>query len=270
MDDQLTSQQKNMVEKWEKWVPPVRPSKGILELFEKNILIALKNRPDSIWGLLGCTPEIRSIAGKYQAKIVCMDKNNDAFNAYKTICSPSKYETFVCSDWLNLNMNEMFDIVIGDGAISMLPLENHAEFLKNIHKMVKPKGHILLKIHVIAPLILDNTEKVFQWYRREKSDIPIYFATRPYLNPLWLNPDTLRISNLEFQNKVQESYQKGIITEKEYMELNEVKKSKVQVQFTTKDIFEGSISNLFEIISIDYAGDYPLHTNNPVYFLRKK
>lgn len=268
--NQLTNDQKNLIERWEKFAVPIRPSKGVIECYEKNILTAIKNKSKPVWGLLGCTPEIRSIAGKYQAEIVCLDRNEDAFHAYKTICSPSEYEKFVCTDWLDMPTNNMFDVVLGDGALSMLAKEDHSNFLTNIHKIINPKGFLVLKIHISAPLVFDSPEKVFEWYRKENKDAHAYFAITSYLYALWLNPNNLKVSINEYMVKADELYQRKIITEKEYIDLNEVKKSKVSVQYTTKDIFEELISDLFEIISIDYAGDYPLHTNNPIYFLQKK
>jgi hypothetical protein len=266
----LSHLQENMIKKWQKHTPPVRPSKGMVALYEKGVLTETKKKPATDWGVLGCTPEIRSLAGKYQVEITCIDHNPDAFHAYKTICKPSKYEKFKCSDWLDLNLHKMFDIALGDGAMSMLPLKNHVIFLANIHKMLKSKGLALLRIHVIAPPVFDSPQQVFEWYRRNKANTPVYSTTRSYLYALWLEPDTMKLSNIEFLTKVQELYRDGIITDAEYEGLNDIKNCKVTIQYTTKELFEKLISSYFEIESVNYAEDYPLHTNHPIYFLRKK
>ncbi len=268
--NKLTEEQKRRAEHWLGFSPPIRPSKSMIALYEKNISASIKDKANSVWGLLGCTPEIRSIAGKYQAEITCLDRDKDAFYAYKSICNTSQYEKFMCIDWLDMDISNMFDIVIGDGAMSMLPIENHVKFLTNIHQIVKPEGRVILKIHAIAPLIFDSPEKIFQWYRKEKSNTSIYLATKHFLYTLWLDPTTLRLDNIEFMAKVEKLYQKGVITDEEYEEMGRIKKSKILLQYTTKEIFEQSISGLFEIESVDFAGDYPLHTNHPLYLLRKK
>lgn len=266
---QLSEIQKNMVKGWQKLTAPARPSKGMVELYEKNILTAIKNGPNFAWGLLGCTPEIRSIAGKYQAKITCIDRNPDTFHAYKTMSEPSRYEKFICSDWLDLNFKEMFDIVLGDGAMSMLPIKYHAKFLANVHQIIKSEGFAVLRIHVVAPLLFDSPQEIFEWYHKKNDNTPIY-SMRAYLRALWLNMDTLSLSHAEYQTKLLEVYRNGLITFEEYKELDVIKNHGVTVYYTKKEIFEQLISPYFKIEGVDYAGDYLIHTNHPVYFLRKK
>jgi len=265
----LTQKQENMVQRWKKHLPPIRPSNDIVRLYLKNMQTVLKERPNANWGILGCTPEIRSLAGMYQAKITCIDNNPDAFYAYKTISNPSKYEEFICSDWLHLNYKGVFDIVLGDGAMSMLPKKDHAKFLANIYKIIKPRGFAILKIHTVAPLILNTPQKIFDWYHEREDNFPIY-STRPYLYALWLNKNTLCLSNAEYQSKILEIQRNGIINHEDYNELNSIRNPVFFIQYTKKEIFENLISSYFEIISIDYAEDYPLHKNHPLYFLRKK
>jgi len=108
--EDLSEKQKAMAKRWEKLTAPIRPSKGMVELYERNLLTAIKSSSNSIWGLLGCTPEIRSIAGKYQAKIICIDHNPNAFHSYKVLSKPSRNEEFLCTDWCVLNLKEKFDI----------------------------------------------------------------------------------------------------------------------------------------------------------------
>ena len=258
-----------MAKRWGKLIAPIRPSKSMVELYEKNILSAIKNRPNSVWGLLGCTPEIRTIAGKYQAEIKCIDHNPNAFHAYKVLSDQSKYEEYICSNWLTLTFKEIFDIILGDGSMSMLPIKDHAKFLERIHRIIKPGGYAVLRIYIVAPLMLNSIQKIFTWYRKENNGIPTRLL-RQYLYALWLNLDTMSMSNSEYQTKLLEVYKNGFITYEEYEELDITKKPGVNVQYTTKERFEQLISNLFEITSVHYVEDYPLSMNTPLYFLQKK
>ena len=266
---ELSDKQKAMAERWGTLTAPIRPSKEVVDLYKRNIIIADKNNSNSIWGILGCTPEIRSIAGKYQVKITCIDHNPDAFYAYEVLSKPSIYEEYLFLDWRNLDFKEMFDIVLGDGSMSMIPIKDHPIFLKNLHNIIKIDGYAILKIYVLAPLLLDSTQKIFEWYRKKKDGTPIRIL-RQYLYPLWLNLNTLNMSDAEYQTNLLEVYQDGLITLKEYEELDFIKNPGVKVQYTKKDVFEQLVSNYFEIVRVDYAGDYPLSNVNPVYLLRKK
>lgn len=270
LENQPNKEQEIMAERWRKILPPIRPSKKMVELYEKNILTAIQNKSNPIWGLLGCTPEIRSIAGKYNAQITCIDRDCNAYHAYKTLSNISRYEKFVCSNWLDLELREEFDIVIGDGAMAMLPIEDHAKLITNVHKMIKPGGFASLRIQSVSPLVFNTPEKIFEWYRKEKPNEPVYFATRAFLYALWLNPPhKLRLTNDEFFTNVQELYRKGIITDKEFEGLKDIKKSVVTIQYITREILDKLIFSLFEIESVDYAGDYLIHHDHPIYLLKK-
>lgn len=270
LGNQLSKGQKVLAERWQRISPPIRPSKGMVNIYEKNILTFIENKPDAVWGLLGCTPEIRNLAGKYQAKITCIDRDNDAYYAYKTLCSPSKYESFICKDWLDLDLAEEFDIVIGDGSMAMIPFEHHGTLLSNIHKMIKPGGFAVMRIQTVSPLVFDTPEKIFEWYRKEKTDKNIYFTTRPFLYALWLNPPhKLSLHKEEFLANSLDLYQKGIITEDELEEFKEIKKSGVTIHYVTREILEQSVYGLFQIKSVDSGGDFLIHSDHPIYFLQK-
>ena len=267
--EQLTDVQKNMANRWKKKYPTVRPSPGLITLYRKVLIAANQNKPESIWGILGCTPELRSLAGEYQSKITCIDWNSDAFYAYKTLCKPSRHEKFIQSDWLKLNFENVFDIVLGDGSMAMLSIEFHQKFLENVHKMIKPKGLAVLRIYIIAPLILDSVEKIFKWYRKNCEQTSIRIV-KQYLYALWLDLDILNLDIDEYHANLLEVYKSGFINYEELEELDIIKNPGVQVQYSKKESFEQAISPLFEILHIDHAGDYPLHVNTPLYFLQKK
>lgn len=267
--DELSDKQRAMAKRWGKLITPIRPSKETVDLYEQNIISAGKNNSESIWSVLGCTPEIRSLAGKYGAKIICIDQNPDAFFAYKTLCKPSPDEIFTCSDWRILNYKDKFDIVLGDGSISMLPLEDHPIFLTNLHRMIKNGGYAVLRIFVVAPLILDSVKKIFEWYRNKNDDTPIRIL-RTYLYPLWLNENTMSLNNNDYQANLLEVYRDGYLTNEEYHELDITIIPGINTQYTKKEVFEQLVSRWFRIQKIDYPEDYPLANANPVYLLQKK
>ena len=262
--------EKKMAARWKRLIPPSRPSKDYMALYEKYVLLEAEKKDKLTWGLLGCTPEIRSLAGKYQAEILCIDNNPAAFPAFRLLCEPSKNEKFLCSDWLDVNLPEKFDVILGDGAVSMLPLEKHEALLNSIYKMLKPEGIALLRIHVIAPSQFENPRQIFDWYRENAADKPVYYATKPHLNQFCLDPETMKTNINLLQNMIQNLYTDKIIDTEEFEAFEKLKDGSTELQYTKKELFEQIVAPYFKIEGIYYARDFPNGLNRPLYHLRKK
>ncbi len=266
---EISSMEKRIAENWQKRLPPARPSKDIVDFYEQAAVDEAGGRSGMTWGLLGCTPEIRSLAGKYQADILCVDKNPVAFSAFRSLCEPSKKEKFMCSDWLEADLPEKFDIIFGDGSISMLPLEKHEAFLASVHRMLRRDGLALLRVNLAEPNA-EGPGEVFAWYRKNHSDRQIYYAVKPYLGVFCLDAGTMKVNSEKMEKLVRELYESGAINSEEAEAFESAEKTPVEVQYTRKDLLESSMSLYFKIEDIYYAGDIFNNLHRPVYRLRKK
>jgi hypothetical protein len=257
--------------KWQMFTPPARPSEGELAHYERAVLSLTEFDPDT-WVLLGCTPEIRSLAGKYQREILCIDESPHVFHALRSLCEiPPEREKFICSDWLDATTAHHVDIVFGDGSINMLQPFKHEALLQKIHAMIKPQGLALLRVHVVTPASFENPGQVFRWYRKHYAHKPVFWATKTHLDMLWIDPDTLRQNMAEYPAKFQQLFNDGIINEVEFAEYDRLLgNNKLAMYYTREETFEHLASKYFDIIGVHYGKDYPVYKSHPVYCLKKK
>jgi hypothetical protein len=153
----------------------------------------------------------------------------------------------------------------------MLPLPKHEALLRKIYDMLKLRGRALLRVHVAEPPKFSNPQEIFEWYRTSNTNEPVFTATRTYLDMLWFEPETFKLNFVEYHKKIQQLYDDKIITTEEFNSYNKLLQfNKIDLYYTTRESFELSVSNYFQIESINYGNDYTGHMNHPVYTLRKK
>ncbi len=178
---------------WHLFMPPARPSKGEVAHYERLLISeGLVLRPD--WILLGCTPELRSLAARYQREILCIDRNDRVFEVLRSMVSPQFSERFLCSEWLQSRISAPVDVVLGDGSLNMVAGTRHRAFLKKIAGILKPGGAAILRVHLLGPARFSTPGEVFEWYRTSARGEPVFSATRTHLDMLWVNRRTGRIN----------------------------------------------------------------------------
>ncbi len=255
---------------WHLFMPPARPSKGEMAHYERVVLSEAKSDSNR-WALLGSTPEIRSLASKYQRELLCIDNNADVFEALRSMVEFPYSEIFICSDWLNAQVPRPVDIVFADGSINMLPLSKHEELLKKIYDILNPQGLALLRVHLVGPPKFSSPQEVFKWYRTSKIDEPVFSATRTHLDMLWIDPETLKLNFSEYHKKIQQLYDNKFITVEEFDGYNRLLQfNRIDLYYTKREFFEHSALNYFQIESLSYGNDYSGHMNHPLYFLSRK
>lgn len=267
--EDLSALEKRIAENWQKRLPPSRPSKAVVDFYERAAGDVSGRSSGITWGLLGCTPEIRSLAGKCQADILCVDKNPAAFSAFRSLCEPSKKEKFLCSDWLEAGLHEKFDIIFGDGSISMLPLEQHGAFLASVHRMLRREGVALLRVNLAGPNA-EGPAGAFAWYRKNHPDRQIYYAVKPYLGVFCLDDGTMKVDYAKMEKLVRGLHEDGVINSEEAEAFKSPERNRIEVHYTRKELLESSMSPYFRIEDIFYAGDIFNNLNRPVYRLSKK
>jgi SAM-dependent methyltransferase len=262
----LNTTAENLAARWRLFMPPARPSAGLVAVYEGE---AAKTHPHSLWGLLGCTPEIRSLAGKYRREIVCIDQNPHMYSAMTSLCRPSAKETFICADWLEVQPPRPFDIIFADGSITMLPLDRHPQLLQKISRMLKPEGLAVMRVHIDTPPRFKSPTQIISWYRESHPDLPLYTAAKIQFDLLLLNRQTHQVHPSDYRETILKLYDEGIITA---LELDKSLHLHVHtvLNYTPPEDFETLVSRHFTTVGIHNAGDFPGHENIPVYVLRKK
>lgn len=259
---------------WHLFMPPARPSKGEVGHYERAVLSILSECPGDLlttWALFGATPEIRSLAAKYKRELLCIDRDAGVFDALRSLVHPRYSEKFICSEWLAAEISQKVDVVFADGSINMLPLPDHVDFLKKISGVLNNRGWALLRVHLMGPPRFSSPAEVFEWYRASHLKEPVFSATRTYLDMLWVEPETLKLSFVEFHKKIQKLYDDKLMTPEEFIAYNQLLQfNKINLYYTTRESFEGLAMQYFHIEGVHFGGDYIGHQQHPVYVLRKK
>lgn len=256
---------------WHLFLPPARPSQGEMAQYEQAILSYVKGFKNINWGLLGSTPELRSLAAKYHREILCIDKDRDVFETLRALVNLRYPEKFLCSDWLAVKEMKPVDIFFADGSMNMLPPVNHKIFFKKIHNWLTPHGWLFIRIHLAGASRFASPQEVFASYRKNKSNEPVFTATRTDLDMLWLEPENLKLSFVEFHKNIKTLYDKKLITQDEFEAYNKLLRfNTIDLFYTTRERFEDLVSGLFHIESVRSGEDYTGCQHHPIYILSKK
>lgn len=253
---------------WQAKKPPARPSKHVTELYENSIIrLGMHQRGD--WGIMGCTPEFRSFAGKYGRTVTCVDREEQPFQAFKSLCDPIPEEYFVAGDWLEVNLPESFDLILADGVMGMLPTERYQGFFKSIHRMLKHGGHAILRIMVCDDPQFTSPAEAIKWYRETyQGNLPLT-SLRTHFLVHWADPATMLVEPAVYIRHLEELYQQKILTPEEYdtfinFQLN------VPIYIAKQQEILSFVTDDFEIITIEKPTDLLSSRHYPIFTIRKK
>jgi SAM-dependent methyltransferase len=253
---------------WQAMVPPARPSKEMLSLYESSMLNLNLDKMGE-WALMGCTPELRSLAGKYQRPLTCIDINSNSYTALTPLCDPPEKEQFVQGDWLETDMPEAFDLILGDGPMVMLPQEQYPELIDSMYRLLKPGGYVITRILSDDDQMYASAKEALDWYRDNyKGKEPLACM----LTDLWLicmDREAMAITKTDYVQWLNELYQDKIITQDEYKELDSPIMN-VDLHCTNRQYLERLLGDKFEILSIEKPTDFVGGCYYPLYTLRKK
>jgi SAM-dependent methyltransferase len=256
-----------LLEFWKGRKAPARPSQHMLTIYEAHIN-ELGLDESGAWAILGCTPELRTLAGKYNRPLTCIDRNAQTYSAFRPLCEPPEQEKFVHSDWLETDLPLAFDLILGDGSMVMLPQDRHQGFIDSIHRMLKPGGYAIMKILSSENWPFKSAEEILDWFRaNHRENLPMN-SLRTHLGIQWMDWETMAINKDVYAEKLEEIYQNKIVTPEEYQDLLAFT-MKTDLYCSDHNRFEQMLGDSFEILSIERPTDFFSSEYYPMYTIRK-
>lgn len=166
-----------MAEQWGLFLPPARPSLSELVIFEKNLLELKAKKTNIAVGILGSTPEYRDLCQTYGADYRCIEYNPANFTTLgQFMCHKDDNQHVIQSDWRTMDFAQSFDMFMGDLVTTVIPVADHSDIFRNIHRHCTPTARVMLKV----PLRQNNLHlthgEIFQLYRREFSHLSPFAA----------------------------------------------------------------------------------------------
>lgn len=260
----------NLARVWDKILPPARPFPSELKIFEKYIKKFAKNKKAKIL-ILGATPELRDLVLKYKLTPICADINEENFIALKKLMKHKGKEIFIHSDWLKLKGKEIYDLIIGDTAFTMLSWRKWEDCLKRLKQIVKKDGMIVHRSDVRFPEDEKRTPlEIFQSYRKFKKKTPIFSSIIIPLYITFRNKEKEYCDSNKLIKKVKELAKKSLISKKECRGITDFLVAKgLKVVIPRKEEFEKMAKKYFKIIKIE-RGKSPLSKYLPIHILKPK
>jgi len=184
---------------------------------------------------------------------------------------PQFSEEFHCNDWLNIHDTQSVDLVFADGSLNMLDQDKHLQFVTQIHRMLRPGGWALMRVHPAETPQFSSAGEIFEWHRQYNSHEAVFSSTRTHLDMLWMDRRTLKIRFVEYHQRLNQLYHQQVITETEFQAYNTLLKyNRIELIYTTRKLFETMIAGFFGIKSSYVGGDYCLSRLHPIYLLQRK
>lgn len=251
---------------WQTLKPPARPSPGDIVEYEKALRPEVAAHPAPACLILGATPELRSLAHANDCRVFCADTSRTMFEALRPMVAPAGPEELLCVDWLELPSRLRFDVVLGDGAVNMIPTARHSELLEGLARVVAPGGAAILRVHLRTPPLFEDLEAVLGWCRREGRGSPFYTVVRTPFYMFWLalkGGDV--IDTAEVYDFFRRLHAAGRVTDEEFSSLTP---TDMRLYLPGREMFEELASRWFAIERIRHGADCLHPGNHPIYVLR--
>jgi len=154
-------------ENYKKDTYPGKPSPDDLDIFYKFIKKAIGKKKARIL-VLGATPGMRDVAAKFNSEITLIDNNKDVIKAMSKLIKHKKKEKKIVGNWLKMPFKDnYFDVVIGDLIIGNIHGEKNKDLIKEIYRILKPKGYWIHRVYVIENnLKRKNTEDMIKEFSK--------------------------------------------------------------------------------------------------------
>ena len=250
---------------WTKMVGPSRPTISEMAVYTRYAhKLMLKNNEKLRILILGSTPEFRDWGFEENMDVWVMDANFDYHNninrelRHKTILTEKKYkEHLIIDKWQNLNIENYFDIIIGDLVIGNIPPSELENSLYRISRALKNNGLFLGK-----SFFFPNDYKQNDWTKI----LDNYYSSYPY-HPysyftFYLTMDCLDENHmLNFNRqykKVLQLYQDGLMKEETFgyfKNLGWEKEMEFEFHVPTIKTYEKLLKKFFKIEAIEYSED---------------
>ena len=252
---------------WGRLKPPTRPSAGDLAQYEATLRAEPERGHPASCLILGSTPELRSLAHRRGYRVVCADSDGLMFEALTSMVQPGGPEEFLHTDWLEISGDRRYDIVLGDGAVNMVPIERLGEFLGAMARVTEPGGAAVLRVHLQTDPPFASIEEIVAWYRRDHRGKPFFPAIRTPLYMLLMRQKATQVIDTgEIHTYLASLRDKGILTDEEF---SSHRHFSILVNFTRAEVFERLASRWFAIERIRHGADYGFPENHPIYVLRR-
>ena len=256
---------------------PAAPSagKGIVRVYEKLLLKAVRGKKHWRALVLGATPETRDLVLKHGGELVTADIS---WNAMQMAYAHMKHaqdprEIIVRSNWLALPLaGHYFDVILGDGVTNNIDFKFHHKFYREMTRLLKKDGKIILREVVINP------KRPLVSFREEDKK---YCASKMHWFDMFMDIYLYNQRKSEFTDSkkyiwkmkkfwqlVHQAYQTGQISKRTFNAIWWFRGS-IKHIFLPHPLFERGFKKFFKLLPVKQATDHDFTQDSMIFFYGK-
>jgi SAM-dependent methyltransferase len=136
--------EQGFIDTWSRAKPPLRPAPGVLAFYDRHLRRALPDGRGRLL-ILGSTAELRDLALRHGLRPTCADLSPRIWEAMRSLMTERGEEGFIPGNWLDLPEDRPWDLILGDGSLTMMPEPAIEPFLAKLRRLVAPGGTVALR-----------------------------------------------------------------------------------------------------------------------------
>jgi len=256
-------------EKWGKTLPPARPSRGDLKVYDRHIE-ELPFRPRNAL-VLGATPEIRDLLARKKIQVTISDFNINMIKAMSLLCKTKSKERILLANWMKKFTDDKFDLILSDAGLNMLNWKDWEKTLGNIRDMLTPRGYVLQKIAFYDKKRgkMNSLEIIKKWRAKKLRTPDMRWFLEMYSDYGVYDRKSMIDSKVKLLAGFEKSYKNGDLRDKEW-EIVKRYDDKVVMTVPSKNKVNGIIKKYFRIVRVTAGEDFLYCQDMPVYLLKRK
>lgn len=261
-----------LAESWSRYLPPIRPAPEELEIFESVMIQEIANKGKNLLvAIMGSTPELRDLCALHSLNVTVVDYNGDNYRALSALMKYKGSEKFVNQNWLNLKVNQEFDIVLMEASCNVVAKSQLDRFFRRINTHLKPQGVVIAKTWVRVSNDPPSIEEIIHYYRSRLATKDFYSAMCLPLFLHFYDFQKEEVSVAKFSAKIEELYQMGVLTKQEWetIKRHNYEKVTLKLYIPQKMDFQEHASHYYRIEQVIEAG-FDFSNLHPVFVMRSK
>lgn len=255
-----------LAETWSAYRAPIRPAAEELKIFHD--LLAAEHR---VMGrnldvlILGSTPELRDLSHSLGFVPTIVDYSEPNYLAMGLLCCESGEERFINADWLRMDIDQQYDLILSEAAFGVVPREDLDHLLSRIQAHLRPQGTLLAKTWIRLSNDLPNLEAVISRYRMSESERDFYSTVCLPLMLHFYDYQSEKIAVRQLSMQVEELFRAGQVCQSEWESIKRHQYENVDLELHIPliDDLLVSLRKYFTVEDIrtatfDYSGFHPI------------
>lgn len=277
MDKKVLSKEKwsEQSRKWSILLPPERPSRGEIEIYEdylKKVVHSCNGKCKAL--ILGATPELRDLLARYNIETTLADVNPIMVEAMNELLEFSEgKEKTIIANWIDIpGESDYYDVILCDHGLHWILYDDWSKFFDNKVHLLKKGGYFINNIVTMEKKdAIQDIEKIIEIYRKGKfsREDGFYYYYRAMVGLSDIENKKYYKDLKEYTQKLEKLFREKKISKEEY-EYFYQPWDDFKCLMPTKDVVDEALNRYFTVKSVQVNFEHPVFTCHKIYFCKVK